>query len=214
MPSPEYLAQAKKFQSEYLAQARKFQCIFSTYFPQFTDFETAAFEMDWIKCRVVLNPLDTVRRRRAKRELRRLMDTLRRLSQCEVPYWQMAIQIGKDDEDKVRGYQRDIMDFLLSLDEMNNHDGLTDEVLAGFEEKASREIDRLPDTLNINWKAVHAVEGLRILWWRNTGGEAPARALNPASSFCRFLGDGLEFLEIDADPVSAFKRWVEAYPYK
>jgi hypothetical protein len=93
-------------------------------------------------------------------------------------------------------------------------EGILDKVLAGFVEKANREIDRLPEQSNIHWQAVHAVDFLRHLWWRNTGSEAPARALNPASAFCRFLGDGLDFLEIDADPMSAFKRWAEAYPYK
>ena len=87
-------------------------------------------------------------------------------------------------------------------------------MLASFVEKATREIDRLPETRNINWAAVEAVARLRGLWWRNTGSEAPSRALNPASPFCQFLADGFAFLDIEADPVSAFKRWAEAYPYK
>jgi hypothetical protein len=204
VPSPEYIDRAKKFQR-----------IFSSYFPgQLSDFHTACLEMEWIWYGFRNNRILTARRQTAKRELKKLVSTLRRLSKREVPYWQMAIQIRKDDEDKVRGYQSDIMDFLLSLDEMNNHDNLTDEVLAGFEEKALHEIDRLPERGNINWEAVEAVDRLRTLWWRNTGTYAPSRGLNPASAFCRFLGDGFAFLDVEADPVSAFKRWVEAYPYK
>jgi hypothetical protein len=204
MPSPEFIERAKKFQR-----------MFTPYFPELNDdFHSACLEMEWIWYGFMNNHIPTARRQTAKRELQKLVSILRRLSEREVPYWQMALQIGKGDEDKVRGYQRDIMDFLLSLDEMNNHDNLTDQVLAGFEEKALREIDRLPERGNINWEAVEAVDRLRTLWWRNTGTYAPSRALNPASSFCRFLSDGFAFLDVEADPVSAFKRWVEAYPYK
>jgi hypothetical protein len=110
-------------------------------------------------------------------------------------------------------FQEAISDFLFALDDMRD-EGLTEKVLSQFAEKANREIDRLPEQSNINWEAVHAVDWLRRLWEIYTDSEGPSRALNPASTFCRFLGDGLDFLEIDADPVSAFKRWAEAYPYK
>ena len=74
-------------------------------------------------------------------------------------------------------------------------------------------IDCVPETANINWEAVDAVEALRLLWWRNSDREAPSRALNPASPFHSYLKDGFDWLEIAADPTSAFKRWVARWPY-
>ena len=208
-----------------MARAAKFQRTFSVYFPHFSDdWVAAAFEMEWIWYGFRNNSLGTVRPQKAKRELEKLLGILRYLGTCEVPYWQGVSSDIRDEEIaeetagsggyySVAEYQSEILDFLLSLGEMNK-EGLTEKVLGGFAEKATREIERLPERRNINWDAVHAVDRLRTLWWRNTGNDAPSRALNPASTFCRFLGDGLDFLEIDADPVSAFKRWADAYPYK
>ena len=99
------------------------------------------------------------------------------------------------------------MKFLLELNHMES-EGLIEAVLAKFVTDAENEIDTLPERRNINWAAVDATDALRGLWWRNTGKEGPFRALNPASKFASFLRDGFLFLDIDADPISAFKRWV------
>jgi hypothetical protein len=78
-----------------------------------------------------------------------------------------------------------------------------------FREKAIEDdLNRLPDTGNTNWDAVFAVDSLRIVWLRNTGLEAPAKALNPASEFASFLEDGFHYLKVEASPVPAFRRWV------
>jgi hypothetical protein len=221
---------------EYTERARKFQRIFSVYFPYLeADWHQAALEMEWIWYGIMNNQIQTVRKQSARRELEKLVSTIRRLSKSGVPYWEDVSRGIMDEEAteeqaavrfeeafgrampnryfSVAGYQRAILDFLLSIDEMEG-EGLTNEVLRKFTEKATHGIDRLPERRNINWDAVEAVSRLRVLWWRNTDSEAPSRALNPASTFCRFLADGFAFLEIDADPVSAFKRWVEAYPHK
>jgi hypothetical protein len=112
-------------------------------------------------------------------------------------------ELGKDLDEILR--------FMLVMDEMEQ-EGLLEKVIQKFKASAFKAIDQTPEKGNIHWKAVHAVEGLRILWWRNTGDEGPRRALNPASKFADYLRDGFQFLEISANPESAFKRWVAAYP--
>ncbi|WP_368414903.1 hypothetical protein [Falsiroseomonas sp.] len=64
-----------------------------------------------------------------------------------------------------------------------------------------------------NLQAVGTVRGCRFVW-RQRVGDAPARGLNPASPFGRFLADVLEALGIEANPVAAFDAWrrVETYP--
>ena len=78
----------------------------------------------------------------------------------------------------------------------------------GAREGAVEDMNRLPDTGNTNWDAVFAVDALRNVWWRNTGHDAPAKALNPASEFASFLRDGFGYLNVEASPVPAFRRWV------
>jgi hypothetical protein len=69
-------------------RAKKFQRIFAPYFPQLADdFHTACLEMEWIWYGLKNNPLQTVRKQKARRDLQRLMGTIRRLSECGVPYW-------------------------------------------------------------------------------------------------------------------------------
>jgi hypothetical protein len=214
MPSPEFIERAKKFQR-----------VFAPYFPELNDnFHAACVGTNYLWHGFRMNPLETVQKQQAKRDLQKLADMIRRMVRFGVPYW-MGVsrdineevdaeeRAGKHGFYSVPGFQEDILDFLLAMNSMYE-EGLTDKVLAGFVEKANREIDGLPEQSNINWQAVHAVDWLRRLWNIYTDSDGPSRALNPASTFCRFLGDGFDFLEIDADPVSAFKRWAEAYPYK
>jgi hypothetical protein len=92
------------------------------------------------------------------------------------------------------------------------HYQVLSKVVKRFADAARSAIDQVPDQGNIHWKAIHAVEGLRILWWRNTGKNGPSRALNPASRFASYLRDGFDFLDIRANTESAFKRWVATYP--
>jgi hypothetical protein len=214
VPSPEFIERAKKFQR-----------MFAPYFPELNDdFHSACVGMEYLWHGFKMNPLQTAQKQQARRDLQQLVNAIRRLSRNEVPYFlgvsydirkeeAAEKEAGSDGYYSIAGFQRDILDFLLTLDDMRG-ERLTEKVLAQFVEKANREIDRLPEQSNINWQAVHAVDRLRRLWKIYTDSNGPSRALNPASTFCRFLGDGLDFLEIEADPVSAFKRWAEAYPHK
>jgi len=83
-----------------------------------------------------------------------------------------------------------------------------DNALARLREEAVDAMSRLPDRGNTNWEAVFAVDALRVVWWQNTGREAPSKALNPASEFASFLRDGFRYLEVEANPIAAFRRWV------
>lgn len=60
-----------------------------------------------------------------------------------------------------------------------------------------------------NWRAVTAVDHCRYFWRVRTGREAPARALNAATPFARFLADMLDALEIKGNPRAAFAAWRE-----
>ena len=133
----------------------------------------------------------------------------------DTSYWQpLFVELfwKKRDGDDPHVASADlIFRFLLDLGDMNDN-GTLQMAVDQFVASAEKAIDTLPERGNVNWDAVHAVDGLRVLWWRNTGENGPARALNPASKFASYLRDGFEFLGINADPVSAFKRWAETRP--
>ena len=194
--------------ASYLADAKDFQRIFSAYFPSLADFHEACLEKEWLHSRVYMNKRETVRRTKAKAELKKVINALRTLSQHDLVYWGHMSYCTWKKEDRVSQFEREIFDFIMqTLGEMNEEPGLTEEVLNKYAADAEEGINRIPEAANINWDAVFAVDALRVLWWRNTGQEGPARALNPASTFCNYLRAGFQYLEIEADPSSAFKRW-------
>jgi len=153
-----------------------------------------------------MNPMNTVRHSNAKKEIDNFVKMISKISTMEQGYWMtLTIALG-DDKSKTKEPQKVLLDFILDIVELKETDQL-DATLADFRVSVNNAIDYTPDRSNINWEAVHAIDGLRILWWRNTGKNAPY-SLNPASKFAKYLSDGFEFLEVDADPISAFKRWV------
>jgi hypothetical protein len=186
-----------KINPEYLPEIEQFQRIFCRYFPAFEDdIYDAAGEMSWLHNGVFTNPIDTVRRSKAKNDLRKLASFVRTVSKWNLPLLysllEAKLELKKSDERVARGLS-DIYDFILACDEME-HDGVVEDVLEAFITGAERDIERLPETRNINWEAVNAVGRLRTLWWRNTGVYAPSRALNPASLFACYLQDGYTLL--------------------
>lgn len=189
---------------------RQFQATFLPYFPHLTDFDTAGFEAEWLETRVHGNPKDTIRRSQAKREVAKIGAALIMMGQHDASYWQPLFTelFWKKRDDPLAESADLIFRFLLDLGEMSDN-GTLQLAVDRFLASAEKAIDTLPDRRNVNWDAVHAVDGLRILWWRNTGENGPAKALNPASKFAAYLRVGFEFLGINADPVSAFKRWAE-----
>jgi hypothetical protein len=114
----------------------------------------------------------------------------------------------RDTRDPVVFWENEIIRTIHTFWEME-HQGLTLKVIDKLVADSDALVDATPETANVNWSAVNAVDALRWLWWRNTGKYAPARALNPASKFHAYLSDGFEFLEVQADPISAFKAWVK-----
>lgn len=196
---------------DWLPIVQQFQRVFCRYFPNFEDdIDDAGGEMSWLRTGVFINPIDTVRRSKAKKDLRKLASCVRDVSKWNLPLLysliETQLELKKSDDRVARGVS-EIYNFILACDEME-HDGVVEDVLKAFITGAEGDIERLPETRNINWEAVNAVGRLRTLWWRNTGMYAPSRALNPASLFACYLQDGFDFLEIDADPASAFRRWV------
>lgn len=191
---------------------RQFQATFLPYFPHLTDFDAAGFEAEWLETRVYGNPKDTIRRSQAKREVMKIGAALKLMGQHDTSYWQplfMELFWKKKEGDDPLAESADlILRFLLDLGEMNDN-GTLHLAVDLFMASSEKAIDSLPDRGNVNWDAVHAVDGLRVLWWRNTGENGPSKALNPASQFASYLRDGFEFLDVNADPVSAFKRWAE-----
>ena len=200
--------------SEWLPEVRLFQKTFSPYFAHLADdLDSAGFEMDWLHTRVLGNPLDTVRRSKAKKELAKIVAALAFMGKHDLGYWMKLMGIimdAKENGDELADHVDEILKFLLDLQHMEQ--GVLSRVLKAFSDSASRAIDQVPNQGNIHWKAMDAIDGLRILWWRNTGKDGPSRALNPASRFASYLRDAFDFLEIKANPESAFKRWVAAYP--
>jgi hypothetical protein len=190
----------------------QFQRTFAPYFPHLAaDLDAAGFEMTWIETRVLMNPKATVRRPQARRELAKIRSALNLMGAHEIGYWQPFISElywAEQEGDDIARQAKELFQFLLALSEMKE-EGTLQKVLDRFVGTAERAIEMVPDTRNINWEAVHAVDMLRLLWWRNVGQNAPSRALNPASIFASYLQDGFHFLDVDADPLSAFKRWVE-----
>lgn len=189
---------------------REFQQVFGAYFPHLrVDLDVAFSEADWLLTRVIGNPLETVRRTRAKKDLSKIRTWLLKAGQHDLSYW-MPLNFDlhqsmqrEDGSHHIQRYAHTIFQFLLDLDGWKK-DGTLHRAIDRFIEAAEKAIDETPDTANTNWRAIHAIDCLRILWQRNTGKDGPSKELNSASKFAGFLRDGFQFLEIDADPVSAF----------
>jgi hypothetical protein len=201
----------------YESGIREFQKTFGPYLSRVaTDFEEAEAEYSWFESRVFGNPLDTVRRAKAKKQLKRISSALRAVGKYESGYFLPALVAARMDQeirpkDAATDGAIEILNFLLTLGHLES-DKVLSTSISRFEKYALRAIEIAQDTRNINWQAVHAIDTLRILWWRNTGKDAPSRALNPASKFAAFLDDGFHWLDIDADHISAFKRWSAMRP--
>ncbi|MCF6321995.1 MAG: hypothetical protein L3J32_09540 [Rhizobiaceae bacterium] len=198
--------QFPKVSDSYLESLIEFDSTFSQYFPHFIgEPDTAAFELEWIWTRYSGNPLETVRQSNARKEIKKFSKMITQISAMEHGYW-LALSIAlSDDKSKTKESQEILLDFILDIVDLNETDQL-DATMTDFCASVNIAIDRTHDRSNINWEAVHAVDGLRILWWRNTGKNAPFY-LNPASKFAKYLSDGFKVLKVDSDPISAFKRW-------
>lgn len=62
-------------------------------------------------------------------------------------------------------------------------------------------------TERINFMGIQLVNSAREVWRLSTGRDAPAKALNPASKFGRFLCDLFDAFEVEGDPRAAFRTW-------
>lgn len=197
---------------DYLPAIQCFQRTFSRYFPQFEDDLVDAFsELVWLNDSVFVNPKATVRRSKAKRELTKIRSSLAHMGEHDLSYWQLlATKLYRESErgDEIAKKADEVLQFLLRLNDWQMNGELA-AALDRFAIEAEMAIESTPEAGNINWDAVHAVDCLRALWWRNIGKHGPSRALNPASEFAAFLRDAFDYLKIHADPISAFKRWAD-----
>lgn len=189
---------------------RRFQDVFGVYFPYLLDDEhQTIIEHEWITNSIFGNPTDTIKKSGLDREFKKLRKAIQTLAEHEIGYW-MMMSMSFDEGDEADQGAREVLDFLLTVDGMmqpHDYPGPLARVLDRYEELARNAIAQMPERRNINWEAVDAIYRLRGLWWRNTGEDAPSRALNPESPFANYLRDAFEYLEIKGDPVSAFKRW-------
>ena len=182
----------------------KFQAALASHLPRLSDQATAAAELK----AVLLHPgLRTVRRGPAKGEVRKVRKQLERLATLGggiSPALSGVFSRCKENERVAN-----IVKFVHLLQLWQNI-GALGAVLDQFEKEIAAEIDLFAETGSTNWPGVWAVDCLRDLWARQTGRKAP-HALNPATKFAAFLGDGFQFLgnitELHSDPASAFKRW-------
>jgi len=58
-------------------------------------------------------------------------------------------------------------------------------------------------------KAIGLVEGCRWVWWACKGVHAPAKDLNVATDFAKFLADAFEVCGIKSEPRSAYRAWAK-----
>src|SRR5690242_10955187 len=72
-------SEARAFKDAWIAHVEAFQDAFLQYFPRLADFERAAIEAAWLESRVFGNPIQTVRRAEALKEVGRLRALLKEL---------------------------------------------------------------------------------------------------------------------------------------
>ena len=189
----------------YFDGAEAFQLAFGKYFPLLlTDDEAAGFEMCLLEASAFITPWPPIRRARAKVEMEKTVKALRLLGQQHLPYRALY---GFAKQGKAKREHEALGRFLWWWTRLEEQ-GLAGRVIEDFVADVVRCIDGLPDAGNLNWKAIQAVDALRVCWQRNTGKAPPSRGLNPASKFHAYLFDGFKLLNVEGDPVSAFKRWV------
>lgn len=189
---------------------QRFQDVFGVHFPHLADDEhQTIIEYAWITNSIFGNPTDTTKKSGLDREFKKLRKAIQTLAEHDTGYW-TTMTTSFDDGDEIDQAASGVFDFLLELNGMlppHDYPVSLAKVLDRYEELARKAIAETPDRRNINWEAVDAVYRLRGLWWRNTGENAPSRALNPESPFANYLRDAFQFLDIKGDPISAFKRW-------
>lgn len=153
-------------------------------------------------------PEPAVRRSEALRDLEALKLAILTLNTISKRQWGLLERCRDTNaKPRLRDAEMDLL-FLFTQVERLDENALLIPALEKLCARMRREIRDLPDARNINLKAVQAVDARRDLWLRNTGKTAPSQALNPNCQFAQFLRDGFVYLNIEADPVSAFKRWV------
>lgn len=205
----------------YLKELIEFDEKFSPFFSHFLDdIKVASYELDWLMTKTFYNPIEVVDRPKALKDLIKLKKTLRWLAAFDDSYQlrlHMKYYSEKKDQLKVTASDelnaRKVWEFLFDFSSLNkiaetssNNHITSDVIIDQMLEDAKEVINTMPDKRNIKWEAAHAIDALRILWWRNTGKVAPY-SLNPASPFVEYLSVAFSFLDIDADPISAFRRW-------
>jgi hypothetical protein len=198
---------AEKLRVHHLARAVEFQRTFAKHLPDLEDFKLANDEYEWFYECAVRHPPETLRRKKAKANFRKVAEALRVLSGYGLNDDALILPDERAGTfDPIERRENELIHIVDSLMEMRRQ-GFADKAIEKLIADSDALVDLTPETSNVNWPAVHAVDNLRWLWWRNTGKYPPSRALNPASGFRRFLRDGFDFLGLDSDVISAFKRW-------
>ncbi|MBR1154823.1 hypothetical protein [Bradyrhizobium sp. JYMT SZCCT0428] len=193
-------------ETKYWDRARCFQDAFREFLAPRHDLEECGWLAVELATRYWLNHVEPVNRRHAHADLATLKECLNFISGSgllelenvqALPYYQ-ATAAGSP-----------LVAGLLSLKEIMSEEAIN-EACSDIEAAINVTIDKR----NIRWDALQAIESLRCIWWLMGNRPAPSKALNPSSKFADFLRVGFVYLDLDADPVSAFRSWSTKWPYK
>lgn len=190
---------------EWQAYVTRFRREFGPFFPKLcADFDASSREVQWLDDRYFGNAYEGIRKAVTAREIEKLGNLLVRIQSLNLDVFKMAGASLFHQEPKTESTQveREIFDLLhrAKNDPVVFKSGVSD-----FTKRLKHAVEIMPDRGNTNWAGVNGVEALATLWWRNTGRWGPMKALNRESKFANFLRIGFRYLEIDADPVSAFR---------
>lgn len=196
--------------SEWADAVRDFQKTFGPYFPVLRkNREEAGSQLHWLEERVFGNPIETVRRRNARMELAKLRSAFLTLAQSRSAHVLLMRANPVDAENRRHSeaaQTRELLD-VLNVVRHWHLSGELEAVLALLKRSALSAIESTPETGNARWDSIDAVDALLVIWRRNGGKAPPRRDLRPGTALERYLGAGLEFLDIEASPVSAFRAW-------
>lgn len=185
---------------------RSFEKVFASFFPELcADPEAMTREITWLEDRFfgsAVYPLRGAHLADARRELQTLEAALLVFSRLDASSDAVFYSLHQLNED-----QKIIYDFISKAYFQKER---YEKAVSLFMDVVRKKVE-IDTSSRTNWEGVYAVESLSVLWFRNKGKRGPRKALNPASEFADFLRSGFRYLDVSADPISAFRAWAKTY---